>query len=507
MLGSQTPFRLRSPSNGKRLHVEILEEREMPSFGLDSSFGLAGLNLNSLGDMVQMSSLAGLVTLPDGHLLTVGNLAGSGASTGIGDIGVVRLNDIGAADPSFGAGNGLATVAIIVPHTVSAMLVQPDGKILLAGTRPASADPANIGNSLFVMRLNADASIDKTFGNAGEVTIAFGGDDLLSQLAIQADGKIVVAGSTRFTQSASLLPVSSELAVVRLNADGGWDTAFGSNGELLVSSTGNDWTTAGIAIQADGKIIVDGNLTPMTNAGGSTFTELTVYRFNADGTADTSFNGSGQTQTNYKAFNYASATSLALLTNGEIVVGGASYNGIGLLAWFNADGSLLSQEQLGSDLHGLQWVSKLQAMPQGGVEALGYSYDGSDLTIEYHAAPLSLANREELSFGSGYNPSGEMTVQADGKLVVASVSNEFPSIDSSSTTSRLTLARFSDPGSTDSSATFISGTGRTVLHRRLRHLAGTAARGAWPRRHHRRDNHIPGREHRSRHCGGKWRTA
>ena len=444
----------------------------MPSFGLDTSFGLGGIDVNPVGSQVKFDHIASMTQLPNGTLLAAGNLASSGGVAGaIGDVALVRLTSAGAADKTFGGGTGLDILSTTQTHNVSAMVVLPDGKILLGGS-----DQNTVVNNttlskfytskFFVMRFNADGSLDTTFGTGGEAKSDFGGYDRIASLAVQADGKIVAAGSTQATGSATNPLPNINLAVARLNANGTLDNTFGVGGEMVLSPGDGVWTTAGLAIQPDGKLVVGVHLTPSVSSqqsGG--LTELRVYRFNADGTPDSSFGTAGRAQTHYSTFTYVYATSMALLKDGTIVLGGGSSYGQGLLAWFKGDGSLIKAEQFGATsaasitATGPHWIKSIAPSPQGGVEVLGNSYDTSDFLLEYHAAPGSATNSKELTFTSGYGGVEVIAMQMDGKVVVAGIGsagdglwpNNFGGMDSP----HLGVIRFSDQGQAESSATIM----------------------------------------------------
>src|SRR5205823_1660150 len=125
---------------------------------------------------------------------------------------------------------------------------------------------------------NADGSLDSSFGNNGLVITDFGFDSQAFALAVQTDGKIVVAGYT-FTGGSQY-----DFALARYNTDGSLDTTFGTNGEVVTDfGTGGDEALA-VVIDADGKIVVAG----YTFTGDSQY-DFALARYNADGSLDTSF--------------------------------------------------------------------------------------------------------------------------------------------------------------------------------------------------------------------------
>ena len=129
-------------------------------------------------------------------------------------------------------------------------LLQPDGKLVLVGTRNAPGD-------FSIVRLKADGSFDPTFDGDGQASVDFGGTDQAAAVARQADGKLVVVGQTS---------VGSDSAVVRLNPDGSLDDEFDGDGKKRFGYAGYDQARA-VLIQPDGKIVIAGSGGPDTVMG------------------------------------------------------------------------------------------------------------------------------------------------------------------------------------------------------------------------------------------------
>jgi len=194
---------------------------------------------------------------PDGKVL-VGGLFEFWDSVPVGRL--VRLNADGSLDTAFTAANGTGAA-----HTVSSIAVQPDGKILLAG----SFRSWNGTKAERITRLNTDGSLDTTFAS----NVSDGANNTASALALQSDGKIVLGGGfTAFNSVA--VP-----RIVRLNADGTTDATFSST-----LGTGPDSSVKSLALQVDGKILVGGDFT----GWGSSATGR-IVRLSADGSVDPSF--------------------------------------------------------------------------------------------------------------------------------------------------------------------------------------------------------------------------
>ena len=142
-----------------------------------------------------------------------------------------------ALDPNFGTGGIVET-----PFSSTAMLIQTDGRIVAAGSM-------SNGNSV-ITRYNSDGSIDQGFGNSGSVILYLGTNGGISGLAIQPDGKIIAVGN-------SFNGTDKDVAIFRISANGILDAAWGDRGQTI-SSVGSDEGAYGVALQSDGKIVIAG---------------------------------------------------------------------------------------------------------------------------------------------------------------------------------------------------------------------------------------------------------
>jgi uncharacterized delta-60 repeat protein len=206
-------------TNGRR-HEDYAVARLKPNGALDYSFGVAGKVTVDFGSYENATAVA---VQPDGKIV----VGGSG--------GLARLTSSGGLDPSFGAGGKYRDGG-------SAVALQPDGKlVLLGGSCQLPCSP--------VTRLNANATPDLAFGDGGTVAVDFGGADSgPSTLTLQRDGKILLAGTVK----------NRKFAVVRLNQTGSPDRFFGARGRATVSFGGRNDGAEAVALQPDGKIIVAG---------------------------------------------------------------------------------------------------------------------------------------------------------------------------------------------------------------------------------------------------------
>jgi uncharacterized delta-60 repeat protein len=219
------------------------------------------------------------------------------------------LLNAGNLDSSFGTG-GLVTNPLI-DGGFTGLVQQPDGKLLTAGAS---------GHNTVLDRYNADGTPDSTFGSGGQI-IASLGISTPVLLALQADGKIVVAGNSENGNAI-------EAVVERYLPSGSIDAAFGSAGKETVT----DLAGVGFTIQTDGKIVLAGT----AGFGGVT---VKVIRLNSDGTIDTAFGSNGLATIVMNGGGSLDARGVAVQASGRIVVAAADSRN-GALVGFTPNGSL-----------------------------------------------------------------------------------------------------------------------------------------------------------------------
>ena len=292
-------------------------------------FGSGGKQILTFGSALDQDIANGVVVQADGRIVVVG-FTGSGDNTAFA---VARLNtdgtlDGGAGDSTpldqFGVGGKVTTQFGFSGAGARAVAVQPaDGKVVVAGYR--------LTNGVYdfaVARYNTNGSLDDggvgdstpldQFGVGGKQTVAFGSsDDEAASLAIQSDGKIVLAGWT-------LNGSYTDFALARLNADGTLDGGAGDSTPLDQFGVGGKQTTSigaasdgarSVIVQPDGKVVAAG----YSDNGGNQ--EFTLARYTADGFLDTNFDG-GWVRTNL--FSQDLAFAAAVDSSGRILLAGSS---------------------------------------------------------------------------------------------------------------------------------------------------------------------------------------
>ncbi len=266
----------------------------------DNSFGNSGMvSIDVAGNNTNDEAYA-VEVQADGKILLAGYASNEAFA-------VVRFNTDGTIDNTFGSG-GIASTVINATRWSVAMTIQPDGKILVAGTVGYPADSADFA----IVRYNIDGTLDNTFGSGGKmVDDLTGTDDIAYSLALQADGKILVAGHAPGTFNYGY--VLGEFALVRYNPDGIRDNSW-----LSQTTVVNDGARGiSVAIQQDGKAIVAG--ASITSSSGEE-ENFGLVRYNTDGTLDNTFGFGGIITTDFDG--YEQGYDIAIQPDGKIVVSG-----------------------------------------------------------------------------------------------------------------------------------------------------------------------------------------
>ena len=236
---------------------------------LDPRFGSQGASFLYVED----GSAAALAVQPDGKVIAL-------SDTNSGPVILVRLTDRGRFDTTFGEGGTSTHFGSPDVYVASALSLQPDGKILVAGSVYGTQ-----GTRMFVSRFLTNGDPDPSFGAGGLVVTEFPGLFAgASALALGADGKIVAAGY------AGLLG-SSDFAAARYDSDGTLDASFGTGGRVVVDAGGGTYVEGAraVVVEADGGIVLGG----ASDSSGGGFVLLGLL---SDGSVDASFGTSGRVQ-------------------------------------------------------------------------------------------------------------------------------------------------------------------------------------------------------------------
>jgi uncharacterized delta-60 repeat protein len=320
------------------------------------------------------------------------------------DFALARYNSDGSLDSTFD-GDGKVTTAFGGDDFGYGVALQSDGKIMVAG-----GDDSGGADDFGLARYNSDGSLDTTFDGDGKVTTDFAAGAAYAQdMAIQPDGKMVLVGIA-----------GNDFAVARYNTDGSLDTTFDTDGMLTTDFGGGTDLALHLAFQPDGKIVVAGR----NDIGGAE--DFAVARYNTDGSLDTTFSTDGKVTTNFGGDDFGHGVSIQ--ADGKIVVVGTG-GAVGdfAVARYNSDGSLDStfdgDGKVTTDFGGTDegFGGKIQA--DGKIVVAGLS--GNDFAVARYDTDGSLDTTfstdgkviTDITGGSdgGYG----VALQSDGKIVVA----------------------------------------------------------------------------------------
>ena len=353
-----------------------------PDGSFDTSFGIGGkITTTFLGVFDRANAVA---LQPDGRIVVAGVALRTSSTS---DILVARYNANGSLDTGFGTSGWVTTSVVNDFDGANAVLLQPDGRIVVAGY-----GQDRFSNGFFVLaRYEANGSLDATFGAGGWMTTDFPGSrEQANALALQPDGKLVAGGVA-----------NNDFALARYNPNGSLDATFDGDGRVTTDFLGDEDVVYEVRMQPDGKIVAAGTgsmAIPSQDIGDH---EFALARYNADGSLDTDadadpavhFDVDGWTRTDFSSppggpFQEDRAFAMALQPDGKIVaagVGGTNMFGPGVhlaLARYDPDGSLdASFGQDGkvlTDLYGgRSGAMGIALQPDGRIVVGGFSNTGN----------------------------------------------------------------------------------------------------------------------------------
>jgi len=322
-------------------------------------------------------------------------------------LNTVALSQAGTLDLSFGDSGFVKTrTAALGSEEAHSLQIQNDGKIISAGTVYHYGYIADF----LLTRYKIDGRLDSAFGVDGKVISDFGDYEDGASVAIQPDGKIVIAGYT-----GENLP--SDFLIARYRNNGEADSSFGNNGTTIVDFQNIDRATA-IAIQADGKIVVAGcSYDNIFQANG----DIAVVRLDANGEPDSTFGENGKI---LRASETAQEDcSLAIQKDGKIITAGNS-RGDFILLRFETNGKIDSS--FGTDGEAItdfgdnDWIESIALQDDGKIVATGISgYQNAVLARYLQTGLLDSAFKNGKILTSGYGSVGSsVAIQQDGKIIV-----------------------------------------------------------------------------------------
>jgi uncharacterized delta-60 repeat protein len=336
---------------------------------LDPSFGTAGRVTTNL---VNLDTTTDVAVQPDGKIIVSGRVDNTAPGA---DFGLTRYNANGTLDTTFSGDGKVTTDFGGQSDTPVAIAIQHDGKIVAVGSSQAAGSPSIVAaarylpngtldttfdgdgrftldlpggvadslqavaiqadgkivgsggttNGDLIVRLNLNGSLDTTFDTDGIVTTDLGGtNDLLHNVAIQADGKIIVSGTAGSSPNTAFM-------IGRYLTTGAPDLTFDTDGFAVTDiGPGNDFAR-GLTIQPDGKYVLGGTA---TIAGA---TDIALVRYTTSGSLDTTFDGDGRVTTDFGGGE--TGEDVVMQSDGKLVVAARSANNFAAVR-YNLNGSI-----------------------------------------------------------------------------------------------------------------------------------------------------------------------
>ncbi|CAB5166114.1 hypothetical protein D3OALGB2SA_5770 [Olavius algarvensis associated proteobacterium Delta 3] len=492
--GEDTAYDLAFQSDGKIIVAGTSNETGigLSEFGvvrlesdgdLDATFGTGGVSTVSISSGT--SDAARTVAIQgDGKIVAAG-IAGRGSSNA--DFGRARWNTSGNLDPTFGSGGKLRLPFSNVEDGAEGVAIQPDGKIVVAGFRAKGTVNAEFA----LARLDTDGSLDTSFGSDGRVDTAFSNlNDAAFGVVLQPDGKIVAAGLSETTPTSNIFhfPVAtydrngilrfevsspnlsnndrgqavavqsdgkilvagitgegsgnSDFMLARYNANGSADTTFGGgDGMVATDFDTRDDRAYAVAIQEDGKIVVAGNA--LDNTSGQT--EIAVARYLVDGTLDPDFDTDGRVMTFVPGSSGDGAFAVVIQPDGAIMVAGESDDGsdrnfalvryltggapdpaFGTIGIVTSDFDSMDDQALGlvlQDNEKIIVVGKAE-LSAAGSSAFAIAQFNSDGSPDNTFGTWVNNGQTALQFSQRDDRATSVALQTTGNIIVAGVANE-----------------------------------------------------------------------------------
>jgi len=350
----------------------------------------------------------GVIVQPDGKIVAAGYRNATGGQA----MALVRYGPDGTLDPTFG-GDGRVTTRFN-GASGSALALQPDGKLVVAGDAWFASPRFVYGFAL--ARYNTDGSLDPTFGNDGTRKVIVGDGDAFGRaIALQPDGSIVVAGW-------AMAGADSVFGVARFDPEGTLDPGFGTDG-IVITTFGSDAGANGVAVAPDGTIVAIG--TKCLDARSRS--QVAVARYLPDGSPDASFDADGRTTTGFRGGG-GDGRGVAIQPDGKIVVAGRPALA---LVRYQVDGSV--DPTFGGDgkasvsVTGLDQGNALALQSDGKIVIVGggRTYEGDAFVVARFTTdglrdvgPLE-DGYATISLGDGFQLANAVAIQPGGRIMVA----------------------------------------------------------------------------------------
>jgi uncharacterized delta-60 repeat protein len=373
---------------------------------LDPTFGTGGKVVTDFGASEIGFSIA---HQPDGKVVVAGG----------DNFALARYTGRGALDPTFDGDGKITTDFGGLHEAAYDVAIQPDGKLVAVGY----AFNPSVATDFGVARYNEDGSLDHSFGVGGKLFTTFTPNSLerAEAVALQSDGKIVVAGWVRTPPTPTL-----DFGLARYLPDGTLDRSFDGDGLVITAVTGDNDELMDVAVQPDGKIVAAGSSYQPEGRPNFVRSDIALTRYNQDGSLDPSFDGDGIVAPAFSPLSSPDGEDLVLQRDGKLLV-----TGVGTMTRFNADGSL--DRTFGEGGTTSSWGAfeprAAAIQPDGKILAIGTAsiIPGS---VDFSVARLTADGRFDTAYGplirggvaTDFGNSEDLALdgvlQPDGKLTV-----------------------------------------------------------------------------------------
>lgn len=309
------------------------------------------------------------------------------------DFGIMRYTQDGEPDLSFGT-NGVVITDMGANDFATSMVVLPDGSFILSGY-----SLSGINGSFALAKYDQNGMLAAGFGTGGKVLTPIGTEARAYAIQVRSDGKIIVAG---FSRAGSF----NQVTIAQYETNGSLDLSFGTNGVVTTTIGTGDSVAYGLALQADGKIVIAGFA---LDAGANYI--FALARYTATGVLDLSFDTDGIQTTSIGGVDDA-ANTIIIQPDGRIIAGGQSwqtshydfamvrYNTDGSVdSGFGTSGVALTDLASGTDDFG----TALLLQPDNKILFTGYTNDGLGEPSDFAVVRYTTAGAPDLSFGAGLN--------------------------------------------------------------------------------------------------------
>lgn len=388
---------------------------------VDPTFGPDGKVVTSIGNSDDRAFSVAIQT--DGKIVIAGYSTNTSANT---DFALIRYNTDGTLDNTFGTGGIVTTDFGSSNEYGYSVAIQADNKIVLAGFIYNGSDP-----DFALARYNNDGTLDNTFNSIGKVTTDLGGTkDYGYSVAIQTDGKIVVAG---YNNNGNVL--NNDFALARYNTNGTLDVTFDTDGKVDTDFASSIDYGRSVVIQNDGKIVVAGysGIPPINNY------DFALARYSSGGGLDNTFGSGGKVTTDISSGD--KCYSVCLQTDGKIIVAGSDARDFVMIR-YNSNGSLDNTFGSGgivsTNIEGVDYCESVALQSDGKIILAGYStniYNNVDFTLARYNIDGTLDNtfgsngKVITDFGGSNETALSVAIQTDGNIVLAGYIWDTPTLD------------------------------------------------------------------------------